>query len=129
MDFTPLPSGSFSLSPDQPNRKHWPVLLAALPIFAVQSLFNLLKYAEHQAEMDIRTLEVIVGHLPKRALNLTVEWAIDHRAELMEDWNLCQAKQQPKKIQPLAQAEFLDKTNGVFQVETRVTSNRHIAIG
>lgn len=45
--------------------------------------------------------EVIVGYLPKRALSLTIEWAIGHRAELMEDWNLCQAKQQPRKIQPL----------------------------
>jgi hypothetical protein len=26
-------------------------------------------YAEHEAQIDIRTLEVIVGHLPKRALN------------------------------------------------------------
>lgn len=58
-------------------------------------------YAEHEVQIDIRTLEVIVGHLPKRALALTIEWAIEHRAELMEDWNLCQAKQQPKKIQPL----------------------------
>lgn len=52
-------------------------------------------------KIDIRTLEVIVGHLPKRALNLTIEWAIEHRTELMEDWNLCQAKQPPKRIQPL----------------------------
>ena len=58
-------------------------------------------YAEHEVQIDIRTLEVIVGHLPKRALSLTIERAIEHRAELMEDWNLCQAKQQPKKIQPL----------------------------
>ena len=58
-------------------------------------------YAEHEVQIDIRTLEVIVGLLPKRALALTLEWANEHRAELMEDWNLCQAKQQPKKIQPL----------------------------
>ena len=41
------------------------------------------------------------SYLPKRAFNLTIEWAIEHRAELIEDWNPCQAKQQPKKIQPL----------------------------
>lgn len=58
-------------------------------------------YAEYEVQIDIRTLEVIVGHLPKRALALTIEWANEHRAELMEDWNLCQAKQQPKKIAPL----------------------------
>ena len=58
-------------------------------------------YGEHEVQIDIRTLEVIVGYLPKRALNLTIEWAIEHRAELVEDWDLCQSKQQPKKIQPL----------------------------
>jgi hypothetical protein len=58
-------------------------------------------YAEFEAEIDIRTLEVIRGGLPKRALALVLEWAAEHRVELMEDWNLCQAKQLPKKIQPL----------------------------
>jgi len=58
-------------------------------------------YAEHEALIDNWTLEVIGGSLPKRALNLTIEWAIEHRLELMEDWDLCQAKQLPKKIQPL----------------------------
>lgn len=58
-------------------------------------------YAEFEAEIDIRTLEVIRGGLPKRALALVLEWAAEHRVELMEDWNLCQAKQLPKKIRPL----------------------------
>lgn len=58
-------------------------------------------YGEHEARIDIRTLEVICGSLPKRALNLTIEWAIEHRDELMKDWELCQAKQLPKKIPPL----------------------------
>lgn len=58
-------------------------------------------YGEHEAVIDIRTLEVITGQLPKRALALTVEWALEHRQELMEDWALCQRKQYPRKIQPL----------------------------
>ena len=58
-------------------------------------------YGEFEAQIDIRTLEVIAGQLPKRALNLTIEWAIEHCAELMEDWNLCQTKQAPEKIPPL----------------------------
>lgn len=33
--------------------------------------------------------------------HLTIEWAIEHREELMEDWNLCQSKQHPKRIKPL----------------------------
>lgn len=57
--------------------------------------------AEHEALIDIRTLEVIGGRLPKRALALTIEWAVEHREELMEDWTLCQLKQLPKRIAPL----------------------------
>jgi len=56
---------------------------------------------EHEALIDIRTLEVIGGGLPRRELNLTIEWAIEHRGELMEDWNLCQTKQHQKPIKPL----------------------------
>ena len=58
-------------------------------------------YAEHEALINIRTLEVIGGSLPRRALSLTIEWAIEHREELMEDWNLCQSKQHPKRTKPL----------------------------
>jgi hypothetical protein len=47
-------------------------------------------------------LEVIACSLPRRAMQMVVERAIEHRGELMEDWKLCQAKQLPKKIAPLA---------------------------
>lgn len=42
------------------------------------------------------------GSLPKRALALVLEWASEHRAELMEDWDLCSRMQTPKKIEPLS---------------------------
>lgn len=58
-------------------------------------------YAEDEALIDIRTLEVIEGRLPRRALALVLEWAAEHRAELMEDWELCARMQTPKKIEPL----------------------------
>jgi len=58
-------------------------------------------YAEYEALIDIRTLEIIKGSLPKRALALVLEWAAQHRVELMEDWELCQQKQLPKNIAPL----------------------------
>lgn len=60
------------------------------------------RYAEFQARIDISTLEVISGELPRRALVLVLEWAQEHRAELMEDWNLCSQSLPPKKIVPLA---------------------------
>ena len=58
-------------------------------------------YAEHEALIDIRTLELIGGSLPRRALSLTNEWAIEHREELMEDRKLYQSKQAPTPIEPL----------------------------
>lgn len=58
-------------------------------------------YAEHEALIDIRTLEVIRGHLPHRALALVLEWASAHRTELLEDWELCTRLQTPNKIEPL----------------------------
>ncbi len=58
-------------------------------------------YGEFGALIGIRALQVIAGNLPRRAMQLVIEWAIEHRSELMEDWNLCQTKQLPKKIAPL----------------------------
>jgi hypothetical protein len=59
-------------------------------------------YAEHEALIDIRTLEVIEGGLPRRALALVLEWASAHRAELLENWELCERNQMPRKIAPLS---------------------------
>jgi hypothetical protein len=51
--------------------------------------------------MRRRTLEIIEGKLPNRALALVLEWAAQHRGALMEDWKLCEAMQRPNRIQPL----------------------------
>jgi hypothetical protein len=59
-------------------------------------------YAEYEILIDIRTLEVLEGEMPRRAMGLVLEWAQEHRAELMENWNLCSRNQPPKKISPLA---------------------------
>lgn len=59
-------------------------------------------YAEHEALVDIRSLEVVQGALPKRALALVLEWASQHQSDLMEDWDLCSQMQTPKKIEPLS---------------------------
>lgn len=58
-------------------------------------------YAEYEAEIYIRTLDVLGGKLPRRALALVLEWTAEHRNELMEDSRLYQAEQLPKKIPPL----------------------------
>lgn len=59
------------------------------------------EYGEFKSVIDIATLEVREGELPRRALNLVLDWAELHQTELLEDWTLCQAKQPPKRIAPL----------------------------
>ena len=51
--------------------------------------------------VDIQQLKIIQGDLPRRALELILDWAELHQAELLSDWNLCQEKQAPHKIEPL----------------------------
>jgi len=58
-------------------------------------------YAEFEAVIDIRTFEVIRGELPSRAMALVLEWAQQHRIDLLEDWELCVANQTPNGIRPL----------------------------
>lgn len=59
------------------------------------------EYAEYKAVIDIAALAMREGELPRRALNLVLDWAELHQDELLEDWKLCQAKLPPKKIVPL----------------------------
>ena len=59
------------------------------------------EYAEYKAVVDIQTLKIIQGDLPRRAAQLVLDWAELHQKELLEDWALCQSKQQPKPISPL----------------------------
>ncbi|HRC32450.1 MAG TPA: DUF4160 domain-containing protein [Bacteroidia bacterium] len=58
-------------------------------------------YNEFQVEIRIDTLEVLKGSLPKRVLNLVIEWAIDNRAELLNDWELMRNDKAPLPIKPL----------------------------
>lgn len=58
-------------------------------------------YADYEIQMDIQTLEVIKGKMPKRALSLIRDWACENRKALLEDWDLCEKKEYPKKIPPL----------------------------
>lgn len=58
-------------------------------------------YAEHEVLIDIQTLEVMKGSMPRRALAMVLEWAQEHRSELLEDWELCSRNQHPHAINPL----------------------------
>ena len=58
-------------------------------------------YGEHEAVIDIRHMRVTRGALPRRALALVLEWAVAHRNELLENWDLCDRLKPPRPIAPL----------------------------
>jgi hypothetical protein len=58
-------------------------------------------YGELEAIVDIHTLAVSHGSLPRRAMALTLEWAAMHREELLRNWKLFATRQTPRKIPPL----------------------------
>jgi len=59
------------------------------------------QYGEHKASINIQSLELIEEKLPRRALNLVLDWAEIHQSELLNDWELCEQHKQPVKINPL----------------------------
>ncbi|MBK8339101.1 MAG: DUF4160 domain-containing protein [Flavobacteriales bacterium] len=60
------------------------------------------EYQGDRAEFDIRTLEVIAGALPGRAMALVLEWASMHRQELLANWERACAPEPLTPIDPLA---------------------------
>ncbi|MBI4651660.1 DUF4160 domain-containing protein [Candidatus Desantisbacteria bacterium] len=59
------------------------------------------KYGESRASFSIDELKIIEGAMPKRIISLILEWAFEHRTELLEDWSLAQKHEELKKINPL----------------------------
>ena len=55
----------------------------------------------HRMRVDIKSGEVMSGSFPRRAQAYVLEWLDLHRAELMEDWQLAQARKPLRKIEPL----------------------------
>jgi hypothetical protein len=39
--------------------------------------------------------------MPRRALALVLEWAFQHRDELLKNWKLCETRKTLQKIPPL----------------------------
>ena len=59
------------------------------------------RYGEYKVAIDIKSLRILEGKLPSRALGLVIEWASQHQDELLEDWDLARSEKLPNKIQPL----------------------------
>ena len=59
------------------------------------------RYGAEKVAIEIETLRILEGHLPPRALGLVIEWASQHKNELMQNWELAKNNQAPKRIEPL----------------------------
>ena len=59
------------------------------------------KYGNQRAAFSINELQLIEGKLPQRIVSLVLEWAFQHREELLENWNRVQQREQIRKIEPL----------------------------
>ena len=58
-------------------------------------------YGDAEAVFAIDTLGLLRGSLPRRATALVLEWAAEHRAELLADWDKARDKQPLTPIPPL----------------------------
>ncbi|MBF0627481.1 MAG: DUF4160 domain-containing protein [Magnetococcales bacterium] len=58
-------------------------------------------YGDDEALIDIGTLEVLYGHLPRRALAIVLEWAAIHREMLQQNWELASVGKPPLHMEPL----------------------------
>jgi hypothetical protein len=59
------------------------------------------RYGKEKVAIGIESLEVLEGRLPPRALGLVVEWASEHQAALLANWNAMENGQPPHDIDPL----------------------------
>ena len=59
------------------------------------------RYGREKASIEINSLGVLEGYLPPRVLGLVIEWASQHREELLVNWEKIIRNNQPKKIEPL----------------------------
>jgi len=59
------------------------------------------KYGGQRAAFSIHDLRMIEGKLPQRVVSIVLEWAFQHREELMENWRRVEQREDIRKIEPL----------------------------
>jgi len=60
------------------------------------------RYGKAGVVIEIKSLRILEGQIPPRALGLVMEWAAQHQEELLSNWELVMNNIPPKKIEPLA---------------------------
>jgi hypothetical protein len=59
------------------------------------------RYGQQKAIIAIESLSVLEGKLSVRALGLVIEWASQHQAELLRNWQIARDNNALEPIQPL----------------------------
>jgi uncharacterized protein DUF4160 len=59
------------------------------------------RYGSADALFTIDPIALYSGELPPRAIGLVMEWAAQHRRELLSDWNLARDTKPLNRIAPL----------------------------
>ena len=59
------------------------------------------RYGAYQASVSIKELTMIEGRLPPRVRGLVVEWASQHQAGLLKNWDAAENGKPLRKVPPL----------------------------
>ena len=59
------------------------------------------RYGDQKAIVAIRSLALLEGRLSPRVVGMVVEWAAQHQAELMENWERARRQLALQKVAPL----------------------------
>jgi len=59
-------------------------------------------YGETELVVRISPVSIIQGDAPARVRSLVLEWAKQHQAELLQDWDRCARAEVPMPITPLS---------------------------
>ena len=59
------------------------------------------RYGKDWVAIEIKSLRVLEGQIAPRALGLAIEWAAQHQADLLRDWDLAKSSLPLEKIAPL----------------------------
>jgi hypothetical protein len=59
------------------------------------------RYGDQKAIFGIESLSVLEGHLSRRVQSFVLEWAAQHQAELLENWELARQQLPLNRIPPL----------------------------
>jgi hypothetical protein len=51
--------------------------------------------------VGIDPVAILRGRFPRRALAMVIEWAVVHRQELSDNWELLRNDHAPRRIDPL----------------------------